>query len=934
MKLLTSILALFLFGFQVFAQGPDCANAQPFCTDNNYVFPASVNTNPEAGPDYGCLATQPNPAWYYIQIAQSGNLVIDLGSTNGIDDIDFICWGPFNSLTNACGQLTGGGVFDACTMFGTYPCGNIVDCSYSANPTETCTINGAVAGQYYMFLITNFANVPTDIFANTNLAASTAATNCNIVPPPVGSCIINTFSANINACDPNNTFSIDGDFTYTDNPGAGTLIVEVDNGTATFTQTFNPPFLDGQTYNYSISNIPADGAPSTITVYFSSDPTCSQTINYTAISDCSCAADAGSYTPNITGQSTVNYVLCYDDVLNITPNGDYVPPGEALNPPPPFAYDPGIGWLVFSCPPTLGLVPSATEDIENDPCLVGVFTFGTFSDVNDQFWLNAYPGTFTDNTVYFVPITFYSMVDGYYSYVNTSIPCYDLGPTYAVQYLPEVTWTEVSDCATGEATVTIQGGSPEINPAAVFTVVPGSLTPATAAFANTTCGHNGTIVVTGLVSGDTYTFDIADPNGCTITATGTVIGSGTVTLSYPQTAYCQDEQDPTPSLVGNAGGTFSSTPGLIINGSSGVIDLSASTPGTYTVTYTGIGAFCPPVDTYTLTINALPVVIGGADQTVCAGDAVTLTAIGAPTLVWDNGVVNGVAFVPATNITYTVTGISAAGCQSSDQVLVNVQSITPPIFTANVTSGCSPLTVTFTNTSGGTNCIWLFGDGSSATGCGQVVHTFVNEGCYDVTLTTEIGIGCDATTVNQNMVCVVPDPVADFTPNPSILTTLDGTSQMINSSIGAINYQWNFGDGSTSSATAPIHDFPNENPGSYEIELIAYSSEGCTDTAYATVLIQEELIFYVPNAFTPDGDEFNQTFQPVFTSGFDPFDFNLLIFNRWGEVIFESNNAAIGWDGTYLGKFVKEGIYTWKIEFQTTKSDARQVAVGHVNVLR
>ena len=98
--------------------------------------------------------------------------------------------------------------------------------------------------------------------------------------------------------------------------------------------------------------------------------------------------------------------------------------------------------------------------------------------------------------------------------------------------------------------------------------------------------------------------------------------------------------------------------------------------------------------------------------------------------------------------------------------------------------------------------------------------------------------------------------------------------------------------------------------------------------------MEEELIFYVPNTFTPDDDEFNQTFNPVFSSGFDPYDFNMLIFDRWGEVVFETNNAEIGWDGTYHGKLVQEGTYTWKIEFKTSKNDARKIAVGHTNVLR
>ena len=96
--------------------------------------------------------------------------------------------------------------------------------------------------------------------------------------------------------------------------------------------------------------------------------------------------------------------------------------------------------------------------------------------------------------------------------------------------------------------------------------------------------------------------------------------------------------------------------------------------------------------------------------------------------------------------------------------------------------------------------------------------------------------------------------------------------------------------------------------------LYAYSSLGCVDTAYINFLIVEELIYYVPNSFTPDGDMYNQTFQPVFTAGFDPYDFEMLIFNRWGETIFETHDASIGWDGTYGGVLCQDGTYTWKTE--------------------
>ena len=88
--------------------------------------------------------------------------------------------------------------------------------------------------------------------------------------------------------------------------------------------------------------------------------------------------------------------------------------------------------------------------------------------------------------------------------------------------------------------------------------------------------------------------------------------------------------------------------------------------------------------------------------------------------------------------------------------------------------------------------------------------------------------------------------------------------------------------------------------------------------------------FYVPNAFTPDGDYANQTFQPVFTSGYDPYDYHLQIFNRWGEIVFESYNAARGWDGHYGdGGLVDDGVYVWVIEFKDALSDKRYKNTGH-----
>jgi hypothetical protein len=147
-------------------QNNTCEFADPFCTGTQYNFPAGVNAgNGQPGPCYQCLATRPNPAWYYMKVENPGNIIIFMHSEPS-RDIDFCCWGPFPS-ENVCTELT---------------CNKVVDCSYSPNPTETCDILNAQTGQYYILVITNFSNLPCNIiFEQTG---GTGTTDCSILPPP------------------------------------------------------------------------------------------------------------------------------------------------------------------------------------------------------------------------------------------------------------------------------------------------------------------------------------------------------------------------------------------------------------------------------------------------------------------------------------------------------------------------------------------------------------------------------------------------------------------------------------------------------------------------------------------------------------------------------------------------------------------------------
>jgi hypothetical protein len=167
-KLITLTLFSLFFIAAANGQGLMCESSEPFCTGTIYNFPAGTTGTAQPGANYGCLATQPAPAWYHMLIEDPGNITIYMYSTPLVD-IDFICWGPFADPYSPC--VTG------------LTANTIVDCSYSPNPTEYCDIPNGQTGQYYILLITNYSQQPCNItFSQT---AGTGSTDCTILPPPV-----------------------------------------------------------------------------------------------------------------------------------------------------------------------------------------------------------------------------------------------------------------------------------------------------------------------------------------------------------------------------------------------------------------------------------------------------------------------------------------------------------------------------------------------------------------------------------------------------------------------------------------------------------------------------------------------------------------------------------------------------------------------------
>jgi gliding motility-associated-like protein len=496
-----------------------------------------------------------------------------------------------------------------------------------------------------------------------------------------------------------------------------------------------------------------------------------------------------------------------------------------------------------------------------------------------------------------------------------------------------VTGTDVNGCTNTDQIVVTVNSLPVVNAGIDQTLCQGNLVTLTATGASTYSWNNGVNQgVSFLPVVGTATYTVTGTSGAGCIATDQVV---LTVNALPIVGAGADEV-----LCATSNVTLTGTGATTYTWNNGVTNGVAFTPvatNTYTVTGTDANG-CVSTDQVVVTVGPIPVVFAGNDVTICDGQSVTLTASGATNYNWDNGISNGVLFTPSIGtITYSVTGTNAFGCVGTDQVNVTVNALPTVSFSSDVITGCAPLLVNLTNTTpGAASCSWAIENGATLSGCGTVQTTFTQAGCYDVTLTTTGANGCVNNLTISNMICVEEDPIASFTPASQVLTTLNTTVEFNNTSYGAVDYLWNFGDESmNSSIESPNHTYP-EVDGNYNVQLIATSALGCVDTAYGFIQVQEELLYYVPNTFTPDFDDYNETFKPIFTSGFDPFDYTLLIYNRWGEVIFESHNAEIGWEGTYGvdGKIVQDGTYTWTIEYKRSINDAHQQIQGHVNIIR
>jgi gliding motility-associated-like protein len=233
---------------------------------------------------------------------------------------------------------------------------------------------------------------------------------------------------------------------------------------------------------------------------------------------------------------------------------------------------------------------------------------------------------------------------------------------------------------------------------------------------------------------------------------------------------------------------------------------------------------------------------------------------------------------------------------------------------------------------------YSFSDGNSFLeyGTDTLLHIFPEPNQYSVTMTITSIYGCVYEDSFINIVNVKPLPTADFTFSSNPATFFETTIQLQDrSSADVIDWQW-FSPGSNpsySSSTNPVFIYPEGVIGEYPVTLVVTTEYGCSDTVTLIMNVVQDVIFYAPNTFTPDGDEHNQSWG-IHIGGLDIYNFELLIFNRWGELIWESRDPSVSWDGTYKGQIVPEGTYVWRASAKDAINDGKYEFNGYINVMR
>ena len=373
--------------------------------------------------------------------------------------------------------------------------------------------------------------------------------------------------------------------------------------------------------------------------------------------------------------------------------------------------------------------------------------------------------------------------------------------------------------------------------------------------------------------------------------------------------------------------------------------------GTYDITLIGSSTgTCADTATTSITVNELLTISFTHNDSLCLTDNSfwfdgTMTGPSFTQYEWDFGPgstpssssdldVSNVVFDSAGVHTITLTAwFDNCYEYATDQLFIyRVPSIE---FTDIPGPRCVPATVQFQNLSQADSPMyytWTFGDGDSSIAANPT-HIYENVGSYSVGLEVITTEGCVDTLylLKQDFITVHPSPTSKFTVDPEVTDICNARIQFTDQSTGANSYFYWFDDSTYfSEEQNPIHNY--HVGGTLYPMQIATNEFGCKDTSYQKLMV-EPFSIYVPNSFTPDGNEFNNEFNGLF--GLEVYGWELSIYNKWGELVYQTNEPQFGWDGSSQGRLMQQGTYAYVLKFiSCDKPERWQTITGHVNLLR
>ena len=467
-----------------------------------------------------------------------------------------------------------------------------------------------------------------------------------------------------------------------------------------------------------------------------------------------------------------------------------------------------------------------------------------------------------------------------------------------------------------------------------------------------------------------YCVQVSDDNGCLVSQC-TNVTEPTQLIAIPDITRTICYGDSTQIWASGQGGTAPYT----INWA----NPSLSGPGPIVVTPTLTTSYCFTVTDangcntgnacVTITVTPPLALTISPDVDICDGDAIDVVAVasGGDTLTnpytfsWFDDSGAGVASTQSGNTstinvnptqptTYTV--VLSDGCSINDSASTTI-SINPnpqALLAAVDSSGCAPFTAQFVaNSDIGVSFEFdVDCDGTPEySGPNNTFnYTYTTPGTYDVCLVVTSADGC-FTAVNKPALITAYDlPVANFGATPQETSILSPSIEFTDYSVGGYIYNWDFGDGTSISGVGdsvlsgdtinigimsdPTHLY--SDTGYFDITLTLTNEFGCQSVYTQTIYIEGDYILFAPSAFTPNNDGKNDVFFPK-GIGIDPLNYDFYVFNRWGELIFESHNKDIGWDGTHKGKLVQIDAYVWLVRTRDDKDEPHEY-IGHVTVVR